>query len=810
MTESATIARVLRRVLFATVGMAVYVVLAHAYLRNPPGAAALGASLAIFGMGVFVYSKNRAAPLHQSFLVLSVFFSLYLSVVYVLHLATDTGIDRVTDLVRVLRTGNLLIPPALVLFTARFLQKTSRVWDALVLVSLACMVPFLILNTVNQYVISYRIVGWTYVPQEYQQLYRLCGVWTLFWTAFCAGAVVCAAIRAKRERRGGHYVLFLVGWSFAMVPSLLGFVPALRVDWYPSFLGVSASFFPILLGLSIVRYELFDIKHVIRRTLPYAVGMGAIGCAYGGILQLLRHGAVSSGFLPDNANWVFLFILFGVLFQPLLEGTRGLLDTIFFRKEAAIDAFIAGAGNRYLGAGNLSILCRMVRADVEAVLQVEGCFIALGNTQFVCGDGPDAEALCALFEDRTVGNAGWCEWDASRPAEGGIFTPQEQKGLLAWKGAHALVGGGTNRHALIVCREKKSHLPFASRDRMFLRAMATHLDASLAHLFAKTKAEDAETLSAALLDTMAPGVAVLDQAGRIMSANAPFRAMFDSASDGVPPQELAAAMASPSAEMALCGRHYLVTNRVFATSAGTRQRLVTCTDITELHALRATALQQSVLAQLGATISTINHEIMNILSPIETSIERVRRSIADDGGVRAFAIVEERLRMLGTLTREMREYYRPPAITLRRVNIQTVLASAIAHVEATNAGPVWCPPVCDTQAVFIQGDPQKLAQVFLNLLKNAWEAMDGNGSVDWGIRLRPAEGVLLLEVYDNGPGFQEPERLFEPFYSTKKVKGTGLGLAISRRIITAHHGAIHARRENNHTVFSITLPLSAE
>jgi signal transduction histidine kinase len=110
----------------------------------------------------------------------------------------------------------------------------------------------------------------------------------------------------------------------------------------------------------------------------------------------------------------------------------------------------------------------------------------------------------------------------------------------------------------------------------------------------------------------------------------------------------------------------------------------------------------------------------------------------------------------------------------------------------------------------LEGDARALNQVFLNLLKNAAEALHGRGGV---VRVSArSEGTsILVEIRDDGPGIA-PEllpKLFEPFFSTKEAgRGTGLGLSISRRVVLDHGGAIEVSSEPGEgTTFVVTLPL---
>ena len=109
----------------------------------------------------------------------------------------------------------------------------------------------------------------------------------------------------------------------------------------------------------------------------------------------------------------------------------------------------------------------------------------------------------------------------------------------------------------------------------------------------------------------------------------------------------------------------------------------------------------------------------------------------------------------------------------------------------------------------IQGYPGKLNQVFMNLLANAFHAIEGNGDI-W-IKTRTAAGNVEIEITDNGSGIAQEnlKRIFEPFFTTKPVgKGTGLGLSISYGIVEQHHGKIQvASSPRKGSTFTVVLPI---
>jgi len=153
---------------------------------------------------------------------------------------------------------------------------------------------------------------------------------------------------------------------------------------------------------------------------------------------------------------------------------------------------------------------------------------------------------------------------------------------------------------------------------------------------------------------------------------------------------------------------------------------------------------------------------------------------------------------LNVLMEEMLGFARPHPLIRTEVNVHEVLDSVIALER----------PACTVRGVQIRqhydpslpdlwADRNHLTQTFLNLIRNAWEAMPHGGSLTLTtrrssepIRLGPGGGpMLVVELADEGVGIppEVQRKLFTPFFTTK-AKGSGLGLAIAHRIIEEHGG----------------------
>ena len=112
----------------------------------------------------------------------------------------------------------------------------------------------------------------------------------------------------------------------------------------------------------------------------------------------------------------------------------------------------------------------------------------------------------------------------------------------------------------------------------------------------------------------------------------------------------------------------------------------------------------------------------------------------------------------------------------------------------------------------VLGDIQQLNHVFMNIILNAAQAMDGRGKLTIATNLSPDSQKVIVEISDTGPGIPEDvlPHVFEPFYTTKEEgKGTGLGLSLAYGIVESHQGRIMARNNPDQgSVFVIELPIN--
>lgn len=147
--------------------------------------------------------------------------------------------------------------------------------------------------------------------------------------------------------------------------------------------------------------------------------------------------------------------------------------------------------------------------------------------------------------------------------------------------------------------------------------------------------------------------------------------------------------------------------------------------------------------------------------------------------------------------RTYRQLTRPPELRRRAVAVAP-LFDELARLFASDRPDLPLAVVVEPPGLSVDADPDLLAQLLINLLKNAGEAVGDGGSVQLAARAVKG-GRVAVDVIDDGPGIAEELRqdIFLPFFSTKK-DGTGVGLSLARQIALAHGGALTCEPASPH------------
>jgi PAS domain S-box-containing protein len=269
-------------------------------------------------------------------------------------------------------------------------------------------------------------------------------------------------------------------------------------------------------------------------------------------------------------------------------------------------------------------------------------------------------------------------------------------------------------------------------------------------------------------------------------------------------------------------RWFEVHHRILAWTDGRRVRLQVARDITERrrHEEDSRVQQEKIqltsrLTTMGEMASSLAHDLNQPLTAISNySMGAV--AMLKSGNAQPERLLEalekaaQQAERAGKIISRIREFVKRSEPRRQRVPVSRIVDNAIgfADIDArkrqVDIQQHLPDPLPDVMA-----DPILIEQVLLNLLKNGVEAMETSDYRILHVVITDQHPLIEIAVIDRGHGLRDPQRLFEPFYSTKS-EGLGMGLNICRTIIESHHGRLWASSNpDGGTIFRFTLPCAS-
>lgn len=225
------------------------------------------------------------------------------------------------------------------------------------------------------------------------------------------------------------------------------------------------------------------------------------------------------------------------------------------------------------------------------------------------------------------------------------------------------------------------------------------------------------------------------------------------------------------------------------------------------------------LALMGTLAAGLAHEIKNPLGGIKGAAQLLRRTGRGDPSVAEFTdIMIREVDRVNQLIEQLLDLSRPADLDLAPVNIHEILDSVLLlEGQTVSAKEIQLRKRFDPSLPPVRADRAQLTQVFLNLVKNAFQAMGQSGALTVTTRLetdyrvrdqnQASNRFIWVEIADQGAGIRDEDlpQIFSPFFTTK-TGGTGLGLAICYRIINEHGGTIRVESaEGKGSTFKVSL-----
>jgi signal transduction histidine kinase len=242
-------------------------------------------------------------------------------------------------------------------------------------------------------------------------------------------------------------------------------------------------------------------------------------------------------------------------------------------------------------------------------------------------------------------------------------------------------------------------------------------------------------------------------------------------------------------------------------------------DITEERRLQQEVIQQEKMAAIGILAGGVAHEINNPLGGILAFTQLLLRDAKDQANDDLAADLREienaavRCKKIVSDLLDFSRFSKDKEVVDVEVNqlLQNVLPFIRSEIKSLN---VDLDVKVGKDLPIIRGIPDRLQQVFLNLMTNACHAMPKGGTLSIETRPSRDRSRVMVVVRDTGEGMPSSvrDKIFDPFFTTKQPgKGTGLGLSISYRIVKEHEGSIEVEsRMGKGTTFTVTLPAARQ
>lgn len=235
-------------------------------------------------------------------------------------------------------------------------------------------------------------------------------------------------------------------------------------------------------------------------------------------------------------------------------------------------------------------------------------------------------------------------------------------------------------------------------------------------------------------------------------------------------------------------------------------------DVTEQKALEQQLMHSQKMESIGTLAAGIAHEVGNPLTSISSIVQVLQRTINDEFARDKLGLVQSQVHRITKIIRDLVDFSRPSNYQIQPTDIVKLLTDSVEIVKmGKKAKEVTFYTHVRHQIPLLSLVPDQIAQVFINILLNAVDALQGKrGTITTDFE-RDDEWVRV-RITDDGSGITSEHlaKVFEPFFTTKRVgEGTGLGLWVSYGILRSFRGDITVQSERGKgTSFCVTLPLN--
>jgi PAS domain S-box-containing protein len=530
----------------------------------------------------------------------------------------------------------------------------------------------------------------------------------------------------------------------------------------------------------------------------------------------------------------FLSFVAGLAIAGLMVPTRrnisSAVERIQYRGSFGRRRALSDLGRELLHERDLGRLCAALLQEIEAGVDLERANLLLSQGGMLAPFRPEP-GLVEKAPFDVLGDELWGKDFAllsGMALPGQSATPEQRLFLAGYRYAFPLEVRGRGI-GIVLTGFRQENVPLSSSDTELIRHLLNQAALAIenAQLVGQLhfQLEEVRTLqryAEGIFESSPAGIAVLDEAGRVLSVNAAFTAISGAERVSLIGRELSdllpiAPLPQPGegpTEISFCDaagreRSLQVSLASFAGSVGDNHsnnlRVLVVHDVSERVAMENELKEKDRLAALGMLAAGVAHEVNTPITGISSYAQMLLSDTAEsDPHYEILKKVERQTFRAARIVNNLLEFARDREKERKPVALAPILRECVDllgdRLERRRIAVSWELPA---EPVLVLGCEGELQQVFTNLLVNALDAVSpapGSCCPDGGpgriaVGLEASASSLCVKIRDNGPGIplEKLETIFQPFYSTKLNRGgTGLGLSISYDIVHRHGGSLRA------------------